>query len=91
MSRACLSVVLTAALSIGAYSALAADKPTPADVKKHATTPGDHAPGGSGIPHRPRGAAPARFYRSVHSLGNSTFHGWKLSASAPRERKFLPK
>ena len=40
MSRACLSVVLTAALSIGAYSALAAEKPSPADIKKHATSPG---------------------------------------------------
>jgi nitrite reductase (NO-forming)/hydroxylamine reductase len=40
MSRACLSVVLTAALSIGAYSALAADKPSPAEIKKHETTPG---------------------------------------------------
>jgi len=41
MSRAFLSLVLTAALSIGAFSALAADKPKPADIKKHATTPGD--------------------------------------------------
>ncbi len=41
MSRACISLVLTAALSIGAYSALAADKPKPADIKKHATTPAD--------------------------------------------------
>ena len=41
MSRACLSLVLTTALSIGAYSALAADKPNPADVEKHGTSPGD--------------------------------------------------
>jgi nitrite reductase (NO-forming)/hydroxylamine reductase len=45
MNRACLSVVLTAALSIGAYSTLAADKPSPAELKKHQTTPsGEYQP-----------------------------------------------
>ncbi len=38
--RAVISVLLSAALSLGAYSALAAEKPKPADLKKHETTPG---------------------------------------------------
>jgi nitrite reductase (NO-forming)/hydroxylamine reductase len=38
-------LVLTAALSIGAYSTLAADKPSPAELKKHQTTPsGEYQP-----------------------------------------------
>jgi nitrite reductase (NO-forming)/hydroxylamine reductase len=45
MSRAYVSLVLTAALSIGAYSTLAADKPSPAELKKHQTTPsGEYQP-----------------------------------------------
>ena len=41
MSRAYLTAVLAAALSVGANVALAQDKASPADVKKHVTTPGD--------------------------------------------------
>lgn len=40
MSRAILSLMLSAALSAAAFSGMAQDKPNPADLKKHDTTPG---------------------------------------------------
>ncbi|MFO1120432.1 MAG: cytochrome D1 domain-containing protein, partial [Rhodospirillales bacterium] len=40
MSRAILSLVLSAALSAAAFPGMAQDKPNPADLKKHDTTPG---------------------------------------------------
>ncbi len=41
MSRTTLTAVLSAALTLGALSALTQDKPSPADIKKHETTPGE--------------------------------------------------
>jgi len=40
MTRAFVTALLSAAVTLGALSAMAADKPKPADIKKHETSPG---------------------------------------------------